>query len=199
MNIRETLLEEHSKKNTSKLVQYIGNDSRRFAELMRLFFGKEKLVSQRAAWVFTYCVEANPELVRPYFKKLIANLTVEGLHDAVLRNTVRTLQHIDIPRVHLGALANACFGLVLKHESAIAVKAFSITILYNIAKKEPELKSEIALVVSELIPNGSSGIKNHGAKILKALAKLEASKRVQCECVAQAKHIRLNQFPASQR
>ncbi len=172
MNIREALLKEHSKKNTTRLVGYIDNDRKRFAELMRLFLGNEKLVSQRAAWVFTYCVEEHPELIRPYFKKLIANLGVAGQHDAIIRNTVRTLQTIDVPREHLGALANACFALLLKHESAIAVKAFSMTILYNIAKKEPDLKAEIALVVNELIPNGSAGIKNRGAKILKALSKL---------------------------
>jgi hypothetical protein len=47
MNPRETIPEEHSKKQCDKIVRYIGNDKKRFAELMKLFFKGEYRVTQR--------------------------------------------------------------------------------------------------------------------------------------------------------
>ena len=38
MNLEETILKEHSKKQCDKIVRYIGISQERFAELMKLFF-----------------------------------------------------------------------------------------------------------------------------------------------------------------
>ena len=37
MNLKEEILKEHSKKQCDAIVKYIGNDKKRFAELMKLF------------------------------------------------------------------------------------------------------------------------------------------------------------------
>ena len=50
MDIREALLAEHSKGQTTKIVRYIDGDPVRFAELMKLFLGDTYRLSQRAAW-----------------------------------------------------------------------------------------------------------------------------------------------------
>ena len=46
MNIREALLKEHTKKNTTRIVDYIDADKDRFAELMDLFFNDVYRVNQ---------------------------------------------------------------------------------------------------------------------------------------------------------
>src|SRR5687767_12377263 len=112
MDLKATLLEEHSKAQCEKIVRYIGNNKRRFDELMKLFFAGEYRVTQRAAWPMSYCVEDHPELIVPYLKKLIELLEKPVIHDAVQRNIVRLLQNISIPKRYHGRVMNACFNLV---------------------------------------------------------------------------------------
>ena len=69
MNIREALLKEHSKQQCNNIVQYIGNSQQRFNELIKLFFGNEYRVVQRAAWVLSYSAIKHPALIKTHLKK----------------------------------------------------------------------------------------------------------------------------------
>jgi hypothetical protein len=53
------------------IVEFIGDDARRFAELMKIVFAGEYRLTQRAAWPMNYCAERHPELIRPYLPKLL--------------------------------------------------------------------------------------------------------------------------------
>lgn len=172
MNLKEKILDEHSKKQTSQIVNYVGDNRVRFARLVNLFLGKEPLIAQRAAWAVSYCVQSNPDLAQPYLNKFIKNLKQAGLHNAIKRNTMRLLQYVDVPKHLLGSLSNICFAYLSDVKEAIAVRAFSMTVLLNIAKKEPGLKSEIKLVIENMMPHGSAGIRARGKMILKGLEKL---------------------------
>jgi hypothetical protein len=171
MNIREALLEEHSKKQTAKITRYIGSDKKRFAQLIKLFLEDEYRVVQRAAWVLSYCAENDPGLVKPYLEKLLNNLDNTGLHDAVKRNTLRIFEVIDAPAKLQGKLVDLCFR-TLAGQEPIAMKAYSITILLNICKKEPDLKNELRLMIEGLMPYGSAAVKVRGRKALKELEKI---------------------------
>jgi hypothetical protein len=98
MNLRETILEEHSKANCTSIVKWIGNSQDRFDQLFDLFLHDEYRIVQRAAWPVSNCVIDHPELIKKHFSKLIANLDKPNIHDAVVRNTLRLLQHVSIPK-----------------------------------------------------------------------------------------------------
>src|SRR6201996_7798771 len=121
MDIHRLLKEEHSKKQTDRIVRYIGGDKDRFTVLIGLFFDSEYRITQRAAWPLSYCVRAHPELIRPYFKRLLDNLARKDIHVAVVRNTVRLLQDVDIPRRYHGRVMSTCFDFVQSPETPIAV------------------------------------------------------------------------------
>lgn len=140
MKLKTLLEEEHSKKQCERIVRYIGADKTRFAELMELFLKGEYRITQRAAWPMSYCVQAHPELIRPYFKSLLDNLGKKGLHDAVIRNTLRILQELLIPKKHQGRLMDLCFQLIGAPETPIAIKAFSLTILHHLSRQYPEIR-----------------------------------------------------------
>jgi hypothetical protein len=89
MNLYQLLEEEHSKKQCDRIVKYIGRDKERFAGLAQLFLKGEYRITQRAAWPLSYCVRAHPELIGPYFKRLLDNLGKDAIHVAVIRNTLR--------------------------------------------------------------------------------------------------------------
>jgi hypothetical protein len=149
VNIKDALLEEHSKRQRDKIVKHIGENKDRFAELMHLFFKGEYRITQRAAWSVSYCVKAHPELIKPYFSKLLNNLAKKGLHGSVIRNTVRLLQHVEVPKRYQGKLMNICFNFIQSHNAEVAIKAFSLTVLHNLSKHYPEILPELKLVIEE--------------------------------------------------
>lgn len=171
MNIREALLQEHSKKQTTRIVKYIGSDAQRFSELMKLFLGDEYRVTQRAAWVVSGCAEEHPSLIKPHFQKLVTNLDKLGLHDAVKRNTLKVLSELDVPVKLQGKLVNTCFRMLASQEP-VAVKAHAMSIVANICKAQPDLKNELRMAIEEQLPYGSAAIRSRGNKILKQLEKL---------------------------
>jgi hypothetical protein len=149
MNLKEALLKEHSKKQCSRIVAYIGNDKVRFGALMKLFFEGQYRVTQRAAWPMSYCIRSHPALIKPFFKPLLDNLGKVNLHDAVIRNTVRLLQDVEVPKKYHGKLMNICFEYIQANGTAVAIKAFCLTILKNLAVTYPEIVPEIKLIVNE--------------------------------------------------
>lgn len=168
MNIKDELIREHSKENAESIAQYIGTNKTRFAELMEIFLGDDTRLTQRSAWALSKSIDRHPHLLTPYLEAVISNLQ-NDIPVAVKRNTVRILQDVDIPEDLMGPLANVCFQFMESGEETIAVKVFSMTILFNITKKEPDLKNELRLLIEAQLPYGSAGFKSRGKKILKQL------------------------------
>ena len=168
MNLRDEILREHSKDQAVKLAEYIGDDPLRFKELMELFLGEDYRISQRASWVVGHCFDRHPELVKPWLPKMVDAMS-HPRHDAVRRNVVRILQEVDIPESLMGTVADNCFEYLNSPEIPVAIRAFSMTVLYRISLQWPELQRELALVIEEHMPTGSAGFKSRGKKILKLL------------------------------
>jgi hypothetical protein len=166
MNLKDLLLAEHSRKQCDRITAFIGDDKRRFAELMELFLSGEYRLTQRAAWPVSYCVRKYPELIRPYFKPLLDNLAKKNLHDAVIRNSVRLLQEITIPKKFQGQLMSICFEFIQSNETAIAIKAFSLTILRNMTRQYPEIIPELKLIIDERWEIESAAFRSKAKKIL---------------------------------
>lgn len=169
MNLKEEILKEHSKAQCTKVVNWVGGSQQRFDELFALFLADKYRVTQRAAWPVSYCVIAHPVFINKHWKKLISNLKKPNLHDAVKRNSIRLLQHIEIPEKYQGDLMDICFKYLESPTETLAVKVFSMTVLANLAKIYPEIKPELKLLIEDQLPNQSAGFKNRGKKILNAL------------------------------
>ncbi|HSU27017.1 MAG TPA: hypothetical protein VLJ68_01470, partial [Chitinophagaceae bacterium] len=92
MDLREAILEEHSKSQTNKIIAWIGDSQKRFDELVKYFLSDDKKLSQRAGWPLSYIGIAHPRLAARHIPKMIKNLRKPGLHAAVKRNTIRLLQ-----------------------------------------------------------------------------------------------------------
>lgn len=171
MSLRKELLKEHSKSHTVYLANKIGTNQELFDELIRLFLGNESRVTQRAAWVVSHCIEANPWLIEKHLKSIIENLQ-KPVHVAVKRNTTRILQFIDIPEDLVGLTADICFRFLNSGKEPVAVKVFAMTVLANIVSQYPELSRELKISIEEQMPFGSAGFKSRGRKILKVISKI---------------------------
>ena len=167
MKLRDTILKEHSKANCSKIVIWVGNNQKKFDELFNMFLTDEYRVVQRAAWPVSYCAQLHPELITKHFVKLIKNLYKPGLHDAVKRNTVRLLQYVTIPGKFHGKVMDICFRFISSPDEAVAVKAFSLTVLQKLTMQYPEIKNELRLVIKESWDYETAAFKSRAKKILK--------------------------------
>lgn len=167
ISLKEALLEEHSKRQVLLIVKFIGDDKIRFKELMAFVFGDDELLSQRAAWVLKHCYDSHPQLIRPYFKKIIEHLKKKNMHDAVKRSMIYALQNEKIPEKLQGEVYDMCLKFALSINESIAVKVFSITVLHKIALPYPELRNELKVILTDLVNNSESpAVLNRAGKIL---------------------------------
>lgn len=169
IDLEQLLRDEHSKKQTDRIVRYIADNKRRFAVLIKLFFHGEYRITQRAAWPLSYCVRAHPELIGPYFKPLLDNLDRKDIHMAVIRNTVRLLQDVPIPKKYHGRVMSTCFDFLQSAETPIAVKAFSLTVLANLARDYPDIRGELKLIIDAQWEQATPAIRSRAKRIRKGL------------------------------
>jgi hypothetical protein len=169
MNLEQEIRKEHSQAQTMRIVKWVGRNQSRFDELVHLFLTGEYRVVQRSAWPLSYCVEQHPLLVKKHLKKIVRNLLQPGLHDAVKRNTMRFLQDISIPPSLQGLVMDICFRYLEAPNEAVAIKAFSLTVLANLSKKYPEIVPELKLVIEAQMPRQTPAFTSRANKFLRSL------------------------------
>ncbi len=109
---------------------------------------------------------------------IIQHLHKPDIHDAVKRNIVRILQNVEIPEEHYGEVADVCFTWLEDPNVAVAIRVFSMSVLWNICQKEPELMPELRATIEDWIDYSSTGFKSRGNKVLKMITKYENQNRV---------------------
>ena len=166
MNIREALRAEHSKRQTMAIVDHVGSDPKKFAELMSIFFEGEYRLTQRAAWPMNYCAERQPQLIYPYLPRLVAQLERDDVHDAVKRNALRVMQFVDMPSQLKAKTYSICLNLIADPMQPVAVKVFAVTVAAKIAKSSPDLLKELRLVVKETLPHSSVALHKRAREVM---------------------------------
>ncbi|HEX5153212.1 MAG TPA: hypothetical protein VFW07_17300 [Parafilimonas sp.] len=171
MNIHEELLKEknYSKPQALKISAYACSSPKHFRELMQCFLSNEYRLAQRAAWSAGWAAQRSPELITPYIKDLVDQLSRKDVHNAVIRNSVRILQKLEIPESLHGELMNSCFAFIESPTTPVAIKAFSMTTLFNLSGIYPEIKHELRLIIEERWNHETAAFKSRGKHILKAL------------------------------
>lgn len=173
MKLREEILREHSKKQCHKIVRWVGNDKERFAELMQLMLTDEYRVAQRAAYPISYCVQKFPGLIKPWFARMIKKMSDRTAHDAVRRNALRIFEEVEIPEKFCGQIYEMSNNYLHDLREPIAVRAFSITTMYNIARKYPDLLVEVKHNAESLLHCGIPALQARSKNILKEIKKAE--------------------------
>lgn len=171
LNLRNTILAEHSKKQCDKIVAWVGNDKKRFAELMKLMLHDEYRVAQRAAYPVSFSVRKHPNLITPWFAKMIKRMQEKNIHDAVRRNALRIFEAIDIPEKYCGILFDISNKYLHDMAQPIAVRAFSLTIMSNIAGKYPELQNEVKINAESLLHCGTPALEARARQCLRQISK----------------------------
>lgn len=166
MIIKESLFEEHSKVQAIKIAKYAILSRKNMRELMDCFSSGEYRIAQRAAYSVLWVDKLKPNALKPFIGEIVELLERKDVHVSVIRNSVRILETIDIPEEHHGEVVNACFNFLENPKTPIAVKAFSMTTLFNLTKVYPDILHELILVIEEGWDNETPAFRSRGRKIL---------------------------------
>ena len=169
MNLEKEILKEHSKAQRDRIVAYVGHDATRLSNLVSLFLKGPYRITQRASWPLGNIGEHQPKLLAPHLRKIINNLTKHELPDAVKRNTVRLLLFTGIPKGLEGRVADLCFSFLQNPKESIAVHVFSMMVLVDIVKKQPELKNEFRIIIEDRLPYAGPAFRSRARKTLREL------------------------------
>jgi 8-oxo-dGTP diphosphatase len=142
-----------------------------FTKLFEYSCSGDSKLAFRASWTLTKVGDRYPEIFDPYLHQLIDILPKvdnEGVERCFLRIiSLSSMEKID--EKHRGLLADYCFGALNSGESAIAVKVYSMEILYNLSVIYPQLANELAVSIRLLMEDGSAAIVSRGNSILKKI------------------------------
>jgi len=170
MNLKETILEEHSKARTERIVGWVGDDKERLRQLMNLFLHDEYRVVQRAAWAVSEVAEHHPALFAPYLPVIMDKLNETGAHPAVRRNIFRIFDRLELPEPLHGALLHHAFTALEDPQEALAVRAFAIGILTRLMKQYPEIVTPFHILLEDFLQQESApSFKSRAAKALKQI------------------------------
>jgi len=143
-----------------------------FGKLLEYSFSKDKKLAFRASWTLSKVHDKYPDLIGSDLHLIIGSIdTIEN--ESVQRSFLRIISMSDLNQLSQkqhGILAGHCFKMLNSGFSAIAIKAYSMEIIYKLAIIYPELANELSSTINMLQGEGSAGIQARGHIILKRLA-----------------------------
>ena len=163
-----------SKRRATEVAAYACQVAANFQELIGCFLAKDYRLAQRAALSVRIASMECPEMIVPHIGSLVDMLSRTDVHDAVIRNSARILQEIEIPTATHGKVMDVCFELIQNRNIAVAIRTFSLTILDNLSKLYPEIRNELGIIIEESMDFERPAFRARGKKIL---AKIKNQKR----------------------
>ncbi len=167
MNFYQILNQPYAKKALKNVVSEIISNADKLTEIIELFNHNNQHISNYAGWIISYIGEENPELLKKHLPLIIQKLESKENSQAMVRNIFRTLQFVEIPKKQEGFVLTKGFEFLNNNNSSIAVKVFSMSVLFNFSKKYPEIQNELKLSLENQMEHASAGFKCRATKILK--------------------------------
>lgn len=172
MNLHEAIQGTYDGKHPVEVVNYVGNNKDRFAQLVQVFLGDNVRATHYGSHVINALLEKHPELISPHLPHFIKLLS-QPVNDTIKRSIVRTFSFIELPEDTFGEVYENCTILLNNPKEAVAIRVFSMTVMFNICKHYPELGHELKEMVILAMDNSDKpAIQSRGKRTLKGLDKL---------------------------
>ena len=158
-----------SKAKVLKAIAYIDNSAPKFKQFMAEFMKADQRGSQNLAWIIGSIADVNPAIILPHYSELLQKLE-SPCHAAVKRNILRAMSKNPVPSEFIGRIADVCFTFLEDTKQTIAVRVFSMILLYEICLLEPDLSSELIPILEYHIPHSKPGFQSRAKKIIQSLS-----------------------------
>lgn len=171
--IKEALDQEHSKRTTDFIVNYVGNNATRFKELMDLLLGHDLLMVQRASWPLSYIAANEPELITPYWNQLLDELP-HCKHVAFHRSVFRALSVVNnLPQEIHGRVVNECMDTITDLKKPTASRVYAMYTMAKMVKIYPDFKEELIMRIEPLLNHELPSIAAGAKSVLKQMQKIK--------------------------
>jgi hypothetical protein len=153
-------------------VQAIGDNPELFTKILDFALADNGQFAMRAARVVQMSSIAFPELIQPYLKNIIEQMSgfkTDGLKRSFAKMISEMVWEFD--EEVLGILTDTCFKWLNNSNEKIALKIYSQDILYKISQLYPDLKYELISTLENHLPRSSVAIRTRSRKMIKKLYK----------------------------
>ena len=118
-------------------------------ELLAFALSNDSLISNRAMWVLSHCHDLDSDRIKPFYNTLINHLKNDNLQEGVIRSILKIFQTSAVPKKHESFMIDICYNYFKSKSNAIAIRVFSISVIFNIAKQYSELLNELLVVLNQ--------------------------------------------------
>ncbi len=167
-NLRELLLKGNSRSYTDFIADIVTKRTDLVEELWGIYFALEEPVSRRAAWIIDTASENRPEWSEPYLAQLVTKLPLMN-HDGLKRHAFRIISRMPFPEGTEGEIMNIAFDWLISASESVAVKMYSMLILYRLSAKEPDILQELYDTIEFQLADGTPGFKGIGRKMMEQI------------------------------
>jgi hypothetical protein len=168
----------------SKIKEHLSDSGRKLADLtasmvyedptliqplLEVSWSDEYPWCQRASRVLWICSLQDPQLLQPHVSKIINRMGLQK-SESVRRNFLKLFYDTDFKlseRDH-SLLLDLCYDY-LNGPFSIAVRVYSMDVLYKLTREIPEIQRELYAIIENELPESSAGYKSHGIKIMKKI------------------------------
>lgn len=144
-------------------------------ELLEIIFAKEEPVSRRAAWPLRIISQKDKTIVEPFVPEIIDELESMEIVP-ILKLLLAVLVVTDIPKDYQGQLLQITSEILTNKGSSVASLIYSMDIFFKLSVNEPDLLNELKIMLEQLLPYGSPGVKNKSTKLIKRINRLCGNK-----------------------
>lgn len=137
--------------------------------LFELTKSSDRKVAWRAFWTFEHSVENKNQA--SIFLNEIIDYFPKYISDGQKRHALKIVLLFEPNEYDLLKVLDSCFKFLNNRAESIAVRVYSMSILYKISFIEPDILSELEASIELNLPDASPGIKNKANKLLLEIRK----------------------------
>ncbi len=156
--------------NLPVTVQYI-SEHPEYLEMLFDLSEEDLRHGWRACWLINKIHDRNPAILAPFILRAVNHLLTTS-DRSKKRELLRLLAEFPIPAERAVEMLDYCMRHFTSSAEPIAIRVHAMQILFNISELEPDLKPELAELISqEMEFHPSAGIQSRGSKLVAKLRK----------------------------
>ena len=141
-----------------EMVAFVNSSPKEFDELIELTLTNKQPFSWRAAFILSTVMKRNDERVRTHIVDIID--AIDGKPDGHKRELLKILLRLELNEEQESRMIDICINLWKELDAKPTVRFYAFRMLMEIAKKYPDLESEIRLLTNDLYMDSlTQGIK----------------------------------------
>ena len=152
-------------------VKYILENPSDLEELIDMSFSDFQPEGWRAAWVLADLVKNDKQICKKV--QLLSSKIIYSFKyfnsSGQIREFLKIIQLLKIEEEDMGLLIDMCFNWLLNRKVDQSFRIYSMQIIYDYSKKEPDLLPELKAIIEQEIEYAKPGFRSRANKILKRM------------------------------